>query len=129
MKPFIKKARENSYRTYCLFGGCFWWNSSFGLQLARLVMPNEIWRIRRSNIHLSVVNEDNTKCFDILYYDNEAPDFGFKKVLDDLENKQSHAEYTKQQFIKHNGIEKWERTGGKGVIWGLFGGELRRPPL
>lgn len=54
--------------TYYLSGSCHWYAPTFELELARLVEPNEKWRIRTGEDHTTVINENNTKVFDLLYW-------------------------------------------------------------
>ena len=54
--------------SYYFSGACFWWAPTFELELAKLVEPNETWRVQRSDIHATVINEDKTKIFDLLYW-------------------------------------------------------------
>ena len=62
--------------SYCLIGGCHWWNPTFCLTLANIVMPNEKWIVINSDYHTTVVNSDCTKIFDILYFDENDKSFG-----------------------------------------------------
>jgi len=46
--------------SYCLIGGCHWLNPTFCLTLAKIIMPKERWKIKRSDYHTTVVNSDDT---------------------------------------------------------------------
>jgi len=81
LKPYIETFKKNNWRTYALYGGCHWWNTTFGLTLAKLVMPNENWEIIKGLNHTTIANADKTKIFDILYYDTTSEDFGGKNAL------------------------------------------------
>jgi hypothetical protein len=85
-EPYVKEYRENSYQTYCIYRGCFWWNTTFGIELAKLVMPNVDWVIKQSDIHASVVSRDNSLVFDILYFDSRDKTLGGKKAIHDVYN-------------------------------------------
>lgn len=61
------KLRYN-LESYFVSGACHSWNSTFGVTLARLVCPKEKWSILRGHLHTTVINEDHTKVFDILYW-------------------------------------------------------------
>jgi len=83
IKPFVEEWRKTNYITYCLYGGCFWWNKTFTLTLAKLLMPNEKWRIVSNDIHLTITNEERSKVFDILLYDeHDKITFGGKTALE-----------------------------------------------
>lgn len=74
--------------SYFLCGGCFWWAPTFEITLAQLVEPNEKWRIMSSNKHTTVINENNTKIFDLLYWGgyNRLENFIFGDDLYPLKN-------------------------------------------
>ena len=61
------KTRHKIYH-YVLFHSCHWWARTFELELARLVEPNERWRIRSGPKHTTVVNRGDTKVFDLLFW-------------------------------------------------------------
>lgn len=65
--------KEIKYRleTYYLSGGCHWYAPTFELTLARLVEPNEKWRVRVGDKHTTVINAYKTKVFDLLYWAND----------------------------------------------------------
>lgn len=54
--------------SYYLSGACHAYAPTFELTLARLVEPEETWRVQASNVHSTVINKDNTKVFDLLYW-------------------------------------------------------------
>ena len=76
LKPYVNNYKKTHMDSYCLWGGCHWWNITFCLTLAKIVLPNEKWEIRSSEYHTTVVNEDETKIFDILYFDKDDKTFG-----------------------------------------------------
>lgn len=82
LKPYIENYKKNHMDSYRLWGGCHWWNPTFGLTLAQLVLPNEKWIVRESEYHTTVVNEDETKVFDILYYDEDDETLGGKDAYE-----------------------------------------------
>jgi hypothetical protein len=45
---------------------------TFGLSLARLVEPDEKWRIRCGKEHATVINEDCTKVFDLTFWSKDG---------------------------------------------------------
>lgn len=76
LKPYVNNYKKTHMDSYCLWGGCHWWNPTFCLTLAKLVLPNEIWRVRSSEYHTTVVNHDDSKIFDIVYYNNKDNSYG-----------------------------------------------------
>ena len=52
-----------------MIGACHWWNPTFSLTLAKLVYPNEKWKIKKGFYHTTVVNLNESLVFDILYFD------------------------------------------------------------
>lgn len=69
IRPFIKYHESTSLRAYQMFGACHWWNSTFCLTLAKIIYPNELWRIKEGFYHTTVTNLDESLLFDILYFD------------------------------------------------------------
>jgi hypothetical protein len=59
---------KNELASYVLSGSCFWWAPTFELALAKLVEPDEKWRVRVGKCHATVINKNNTKVFDLLYW-------------------------------------------------------------
>lgn len=63
---------KNNLETYYLSGSCHWWAPTFELTLAKLVMPNETWKVQFGKAHTTVLNKSKTKVFDLLYWcDND----------------------------------------------------------
>jgi hypothetical protein len=54
--------------SYVVQGACHSWAPTFQLTLAKLVEPNEKWKVRSSDKHSTVINEDGTKIFDLLFW-------------------------------------------------------------
>lgn len=82
IEPYMNAERDKNYKYYCLWGGCFWWNTTFGLELAKMVMPNVNWKILQSNIHATITSDDEKLVFDILYFDKEDTEtFGGKHAI------------------------------------------------
>lgn len=59
---------RSKLESYVGFNDCHLWNPTFGLTLAELVEPEEKWRVRSSPKHTTVINENNTKVFDIVFW-------------------------------------------------------------
>lgn len=76
MEPFIRHHEKTALRSYQMSMSCHWSNPTFGLTLAKHVCPLENWHVRKGPHHTTVVNADETKVFDILYFDPEDPTFG-----------------------------------------------------
>ena len=76
MAPYVNAMREKHYDYYQMFHYCHWFNPTFGLTLAKMVMPKVDWVVRRGDRHTTVVSIDLTLVFDILYYDEEDDTFG-----------------------------------------------------
>jgi len=77
LEPYINNYKKTHMDSYTLIGGCHWWNPTFCLTLAKIVMPNEKWHPKTSEYHTTIVNSDNTKIFDILYFDEtDTKSFG-----------------------------------------------------
>lgn len=69
LKPYFTWDKiKYKLETYYLSGGCHWYAPTFELTLARLVEPDERWRVRTSDKHTTVINHNNTKIFDLLYW-------------------------------------------------------------
>ncbi len=69
LKPYFSWiAIKDRLETYYLSGGCYSWAPTFELELARLVEPNENWHVRKSKKHATVINDTETKVFDLLYW-------------------------------------------------------------
>ena len=97
LKPYREEWRKTNFQSYCLFGGCYWWNKTFGLTLAKLVMPNEKWCCIESDIHLTITNENKSKVFDILYYKYHDT-FGGNEALADATYKGTRKEWYMKKF-------------------------------
>ena len=97
IEPYFRANAEKSYKSYCVYGACFWYNTTFCLELARMVIPNEVWKIKKSNIHATIINEKENCVFDILYYDEDDETFGGRHALTDVNNKISWDKYTQLQ--------------------------------
>ena len=69
IEPFIKYHENTCLRAYQMIGACHWWNPTFSLTLAKLVYPNEKWKVKKGFHHTTVVNSNETLVFDILYFD------------------------------------------------------------
>jgi hypothetical protein len=69
IEPFIQYHENTCLRSYQMKGACHWWNPTFSLTLAKLVYPNEKWRVKKGFHHTTVVNSNETLVFDILYFD------------------------------------------------------------
>lgn len=82
IEPYVNAECDKDYRYYCLFGGCHWYNKSFGLTLAKMVMPTIEWKIIEGGFHTTVVSLDEKLVFDILYYDDtDIITFGGQKAI------------------------------------------------
>lgn len=83
IKPFITHHEKTSLRAYQMFGACHWWNPTFCLTLAKIVYPNEIWKIKKGFYHTTIVNSDESLVFDILYFDeNDSTKGGSLAIYD-----------------------------------------------
>jgi hypothetical protein len=83
LQPYLDDKLKYDYKTYCLYGACYWYNLTFGYNLAKLVYPEYRWEIASSSKHLTVVCHEHQIIFDILHYDEYTPDFGALQALDD----------------------------------------------
>ena len=99
---YIRDRLEKNYQSYCLYGGCFWYNKNFGLKLAKIVMPSVDWVVKRSNIHSTVISTDGKLVFDILYFDENEADFGGRKAINDTNNMISWEEHHALERDIHN---------------------------
>lgn len=92
LEPFITHYEKTSLRAYQMSHACHWWNPTFSLTLAKIIYPNEIWTIRYGESpdkdilneiiqHTTVVNKDNSRVFDILYFDENDDTKGGKLAL------------------------------------------------
>ena len=76
MEPSIRHHEKTALRAYQMSMSCHWSNPTFGLTLAKHACPSEQWHVRKGPHHTTVVNADETKVFDILYFDPNDPTFG-----------------------------------------------------
>ena len=83
LKPFIKHHEKTSLRAYQMFGACHWWNPTFGITLAKLIYPNEDWKVISGEYHTTVTNKNETLVFDILYFDENDETKGGKLAIED----------------------------------------------
>lgn len=70
-EDLLQEYHEWSYQKYQLesffmCGGCHLHAPTIGLTMAKLVEPNEHWKIRTSDDHTTVINKEQTKVFDLL---------------------------------------------------------------
>ena len=69
LRPYMNwNVIKYDIESYVLYGSCHWVNPTFGLTLARLVEPEEEWRVLSGEKHTTVINKSNTKVFDLLYW-------------------------------------------------------------
>jgi hypothetical protein len=83
IKPFITHHEKTSLRAYQMFGACHWWNPTFCLTLAKIIYPNENWKIKKGFYHTTIINSDESLVFDILYFDeNDSTKGGSLAIYD-----------------------------------------------
>lgn len=70
-KPYVYIWFEKRYQSYCLYGGCHWWNPTFGLELAKMVMPCVKWIVKKGAVHTTVTTKEEDLVFDILMYEEK----------------------------------------------------------
>ena len=101
LEPYLDDKLKDDYKTYCLYGGCFWYNLTFGYTLAKLVYPEYKWEIAASSKHLTVVSHENKLIFDILYYDIDKHNFGAVDALNDafIDDKMDYKDITCQYIL------------------------------
>ena len=84
IEPYLNAERDKDYRFYCVWGACHWWNTTFGLELARLVMPSVKWKIIQNDFHTTITSEDEKLVFDILYFDEKDTEtYGGKDAINE----------------------------------------------
>jgi hypothetical protein len=83
LEPFIKHHEKTSLRAYQIFGACHWWNPTFSLSLAKLIYPNEKWKVISGEYHTTIVNDNKTLVFDILYFDENDDTKGGKHAIEE----------------------------------------------
>jgi len=104
IEPFIRINMKNSLRGYQMFSACHWWNPTFGLTLARIIYPNEKWRIMsgykttpdpgyNDGGHTTIINATGTMTFDILYFNDSDESKGAKKIIQDTEAQRRFPRY------------------------------------
>ena len=71
IEPYLDVERMRNYKYFCLYGGCHWYNPTFGITLAKMVMPDIKWKIISGEFHTTVVSHDEKLVFDILYFDEK----------------------------------------------------------
>ena len=106
LEPYINNYKKTHIDSYCLWGGCHWWNPTFCLTLANIVMPNEQWRVQSNDYHTTIVNSDNTKIFDILYFDEDDESFGGNHAFE-------NSSMTLDEIKKRNDKENEQRMNDK----------------
>ena len=68
-KPLYEwKNIKYDLESYYLCGSCHSYAPTFELTLARIIEPDEKWMVRTSNKHSTVINHNQTKIFDLLYW-------------------------------------------------------------
>ena len=87
INPFIEHHKKTSLRAYQIFGACHWWNPTFGLSLAKLIYPNQQWKVKSGEYHTTIVNLDNTLVFDILFFDENDNTKGGSSAIEDSNKK------------------------------------------
>jgi len=83
LEPFIKHHERTSLRSYQMMHACHWWNPTFSLTLAKIIYPNEKWHVKKGYYHTTIVNENETLVFDILYFDQNEETKGGKCAIDE----------------------------------------------
>lgn len=83
LEPFIKHHEKTSLRAYQIFGACHWWNPTFSLALAKLIYPNETWKPLYGNYHTTIINQEKSLVFDILYFDENDDTKGGKNAINE----------------------------------------------
>lgn len=91
IKPFITHHEKTSLRAYQMFGACHWWNPTFGLTLAKIIYPNEKWKVKKGVYHTTIVNSDESLVFDILYFDENDTTKGGSLAICDSSKKEMNS--------------------------------------
>ena len=101
IEPYLDDKLKDDYKTYCLYGGCFWYNLTFGYTMAKLIYPEYKWEIACSSKHLTVVCHQHKLIFDILYYDIDKHNFGAVEALNDafIDDKMDYKDITCQYIL------------------------------
>jgi hypothetical protein len=85
IQPFIEHHTKTCLRAYQMFGACHWWNPTFCLTLAKIIYPNEKWKVKKGFYHTTIVNSNECFVFDILYFDeNDITKGGSLAISDSL---------------------------------------------
>ena len=88
IQPYMDVERMKNYKYFCLYGGCHWWNPTFGITLASMVMPSIKWKIIKGEYHTTVASHDENLVFDILYFDEKDTEtFGGREALMEAKKK------------------------------------------
>lgn len=72
--------------SYFLCGGAHYFAPTFELTLAKLVEPQEHWKVRSGRDHTTVINKHHTKVFDLTYWcavSNRLENYLFGDELED----------------------------------------------
>jgi hypothetical protein len=67
LEPYTNHIELTHLAAYQMFGACHTWNSTFGITLARILIPNEEWVVITTPNHTTVANKQRTRFFDILW--------------------------------------------------------------
>ena len=78
---FTKPALKHHIISYQFYSACHWWNSTFGLTLARILQPDIKWKVKRGKKHTTVISIDRQFVFDILYYDEDDVTLGGQNAI------------------------------------------------
>ncbi len=62
------KKNKDKLCFYIPLGCCHWWNRYFCLWLARKLLPDRKWEVRRSIKHTTIYSKETNEVFDILYW-------------------------------------------------------------
>ena len=88
ISPFIKHHEKTSLRSYQMFGGCHWWNPTFCFTLAKIIYPNENWKVKKGFYHTTIVNSNESLVFDILYFDENDTSKGGSLAISESSKKE-----------------------------------------
>lgn len=91
IEPYLDIERMKNYKYFCLYGGCHWYNPTFGITLAKMVMPDIKWKIIGGDFHTTVVSHDEKLVFDILYFDEKDTEtYGGRQAIVDAKKVEDH---------------------------------------
>ena len=67
---------------YIPFHTCHWWNPHFSLPLARKVLPDRNWTVRRGEDHTTVYCKETNEVFDMIYWglDNRLEEYQLAEI-------------------------------------------------